>query len=322
MITANFSIITLLLIIFLIGPYIYHLALILYKYTCIENNLIKRYGSSSWVIITGASRGQGRCMAIEMASRGFNLILIGSSYTNTVIKDINSKYPAIKIKFIEKDFSHATDNIWWDDIIELFNGSYDISILFNNVGYRSFSKPSHMQKTNDICKSIITGTIPQVRLTNLALTYMEKRVSSNPLLHCAIIFNTAQCIHPILGLSQYYSPIITVPYLSVYEATNAFGYYHASSIIDEYYQNKNYKNIDMLNITPGAVLTEKTNHILTDVLFSIPAEQFVKNIIRLLGNWQGTTCAYWGHEIAPLLISFAPWIKSNILYNVGLKFIQ
>jgi hypothetical protein len=57
------------------------------------------------------------------------------------------------------------------------------------------------------------------------------------------------------------------------------------------------------------------------VLFAVPAEKFVKNIIGLMGgNWRGTTCAYWGHELAPVLISFAPWVKSKILSDVGLKF--
>lgn len=305
-----------------LGPYIYYLAKLIYKYTLVEQNLALRYGVGSWCIITGASRGQGRQIALKMAARGFNLILIGSERTTKVIHEINTKYPTTKIKFLEKDFSKAYEELWWDDIKNIFDGTYDISILFNNVGQRTVSKPSHKQPVNDIMGSIITGTMPQVRLTNMALEYMLSR-PKNPMSHSAIIFNTAQCIHPVIGLSQYYSGEITVPYLSVYEAANAFGYFHANSIITEYGSDPKYKKIDMLNITPGAVLTENTEPVLAETMFAISADKFVDNILRLMGgNYRGTTCAHWGHELASILISFAPWLKAEILNNVGHAFTQ
>lgn len=307
-----------LILIFIIGPYIYYLSRIIYKYSLSEKNLIQRYGPNTWAIITGPSSGQGRCMSLELASRGFNLILIGSARTNDVINEIKTKYPSTLIKFIEKDFAKADEELWWNDINKLFNGDYDISILFNNVGQRSVSHPSHKQSIENLQGTINTGTLPQVRLTNLAIEFMGKRPSH---FYSAIVFNTAQCVHPIMGLSQYIGAEITVPYLAVYEATNAFGYFHANSIITEYSSYSGYKNIDMLNITPGAVLTEKTGTPLQNTLFAIPADKFVKNIIRLMGNWNGTTCAYWGHELAPILISFAPWLKNKILFDVGKSFI-
>lgn len=314
------AILLFIVLVFVIGPYIYYLAQIIYKYSLTEKNLTHRYGTGSWAIITGASSGQGRCMALKLAARGFNLILIGSVRTKQVILEISDKWPSVQIKFIEKDFSESyEDSRWQNDIIPLFDGTYDISILFNNVGQRSANNPSHKQSIESVTGTIITGTLPQVRLTNLAIEYMITRPEN---LHSAIIFNTAQCIHPVIGLSQYYGAEITVPYLSVYEATNAFGYYHASSIITEYVSNPKYNHIDMLNITPGAVLTEKTEPILHNTMFAIKADKFIDNILRLMGgNYRGTTCAYWGHELAPILISFAPWLKRRILSDVGQSFV-
>ena len=55
-----------------------------------EKNLIKIYGQDSWILITGASSGQGKHFAIEMAKKGFNLILIGSIRTKSTIQEIEN----------------------------------------------------------------------------------------------------------------------------------------------------------------------------------------------------------------------------------------
>ena len=42
------------------------------------------------------------------------------------------------------------------------------------------------------------------------------------------------------------------------------------------------------------------------------------NIIRLIGNINGSTCAHWKHDISSILIGFAPFMKDIILKKVGL----
>ena len=50
----------------------------LLKYYVIpRKNLPERYGKGSWAIITGASAGLGKQYALELASEGFNIILMG-----------------------------------------------------------------------------------------------------------------------------------------------------------------------------------------------------------------------------------------------------
>jgi short-subunit dehydrogenase len=309
------KILFLIIFIFLIGPIIIFLLQILYKANIKEKNLQERYGKGTWIIITGASSGQGKYLAEQFAEREFNLILIGSPKTLFTANNILKKYPNCSIKIIIKDFSKSLENNWWDDIEKLFDGTYNISILVNNVGQRTASNPSHKQKDEDIRKSLITGTYPQIKLTKLCLEYMINKLNKNKQYKCGIIFNTAQCIHPTFLFSQYYGTgEISVPYLSVYEGANAFGFYHANSLISEYKLVS--KDIDMLNIMPGAVITENTKY-LKNTIFAVKAEKFSKNIIRLLGNWNGNTCAYWGHELSGLLIGVIPWKKEKILHNVG-----
>jgi len=312
------KILILIIFIFILGPILIFILKIGYKQFVSKKNLSERYGEGSWVVITGASRGQGKHMAEEFASDNFNLILIGSERTFNTAEFIKKKYPNCQIKVIVRDFSQSLhDENWWEEIEKVFDGTYDISILVNNVGQRTASNPSHIQNDEKIRQSLITGTYPQIRLTKLALNHMIKRLKIKPQYKCGVIFNTAQCIHPIFLLSQFCSTgEISVPCLSVYEAANAFGFYHANSLIKEY--ELSHPDIDMINIMPGAVITENTEF-LNETPFAVDVKTFSKNIIRLLGNWRGATCAYWGHDISSLLISFGPWEKDPMLRKVGLN---
>ncbi len=304
------KILLLVILIFIIGPIIKFIIEIIYKNTVKEVNFKQRYGDC-WVMITGASGGQGKRLALRMAQRGFNLILIGSERTNDTASEINSIYPNIQIKTVIRDFSESLEDGWWDEIEELFD-TYDVGILINNVGRRSASKPSHNQDDKTIRDSLITGTYPQIKLTNMALKRMVNREYKS-----AILFNTAQCIFPTFLLSQYLpTGEISVPYMSVYEATNAFGFYHASSLLKEYNNYKN-NNIDMLIIMPGAVVTENTQY-LKEIPFHVDVDDFCDNIIKLIGNWNGATCVHWKHDIASILIGFAPFMKDVLLKRVGL----
>ena len=303
-------ILSIILIIVSIQILIYTILIILstYKYFFIkEKNLISRYGKDSWVIITGGSSGQGKQFCLEFAKRGFNIFIIGSKRILDVEKEINSKYPKIKTKTMIKNFSEAYQKKFFDPIkYEIQKISNNVSILINNIGHRTGWNPYHEMPEDKINDTIICGTIVQSRLIRLVLPYMLERRKKS-----AIINITAQCMHPNIGIGVGLSNEISLPYLSVYEAANAFGFYHANSLYKEYKDK-----IDFLNITPGAVVTENTKY-LEKTIFSVNSNKFVNNIIKFLGNVNGTTCAYWGHGFTLILINFFPFIKNRILKNVG-----
>ena len=300
------------LILFIVGLqiFIYFLLLILsiVKYFFIsEKNILNRYGNNSWIVITGGSSGQGKQFCLEFAKRGFNILIIGSKRILNVEKEINHKYPKIKTKIIIKNFSEAYQKDFFDSIkYEIEKISNNVSILINNIGHRTGWNPYHEMPEEKINDTIICGTIVQSRLIRLVLPHMIKRKKKS-----AIINITAQCMHPNIGLGVGLSNEISLPYLSVYEAANAFGFYHANSIYKEYKDK-----IDFLNITPGAVVTENTKYLETTI-FSVNSNKFVNNIIKFLGNINGTTCAYWGHGFTSVLINLFPFIKNRILKNVG-----
>jgi short-subunit dehydrogenase len=277
-----------------------------------ELDLTKRYGSGSWCVITGASSGQGYDFAMEFAARGFNILMIGSKRTDETEKAIKIKYPNIETKIIYKDFTKAFESNFFDDIGQTFTElGNKLGILVNNVGYRTAWEPYHEMPSELIKGTIATGTLVQARLTQLVIPFFIERRNQSPQLHSALINITAQCLHPnfLFGINS--TNEISVPYLSVYEAANAFGFYHGNSIYKEYKDK-----FDILNITPGAVITKNTKY-LNDTMFSVNSDVFVKQIIKMMGQVNGHTCAYWGHAFSNFLINLAPFMKDRILEKVG-----
>ncbi len=282
-----------------------------YKYFLMkELDLLDRYGAGSWVVITGASSGQGYELALAFAQRGFNILMLGSKRTDATQALIKAKYPQVKTKVLYKDFRKAFQDDFFEDIQTAFQEiGADLAILVNNVGHRVGWQPYHTMPSGYIKDVIATGTVVQSRLTQMVIPYFLQRAAA--IKKSALINITAQCMHPnfLLGLTM--ENEISVPYLSVYEAANAFGFYHGNSIYKEYQGQ-----FDILNITPGAVITSNTA-CLTDTLFNVSSDVFVAQIMKMIGNVQGHTCAYWGHALSNYLINLAPPLKETMLKRVG-----
>lgn len=270
-----------------------------------ELNLLERYGVNSWVLVTGCSSGQGKKIALEFAKRGFHIILVGNKKIR-ITEDIIKKNYRVKTKCIIVDFSEADKTDFFNPIHQTINNlDGELSILVNNIGHRVAWKPYHELPPKKINDSIICGTIVQSHLTQIAIKYFLKRKNHKS----AIINITAMCMYSNFWFGM--SSDLSVPYLSVYEASNAFGYYHSNSIQKEYGDL-----IDILNITPGAVITENTKY-LDKIPFHIDSDTFIKNIFKLLGNYNGPQYAHWKHDISNILCNFMFFYKDYILKYTG-----
>lgn len=286
-----------------------------------NHNLRKVYSirqcDPCWVVITGGSSGQGKEFAMQLARKGFDIVLIGSKRSHQVAEKIVSM--GQKCKVIVKDFGRAFEDSFFDDI-EAQLRDMDIAMLINNVGHRSAWQPYHTCPLRVINNTISCGTIVQAQLTRMLLPRLISRMQHNKHTRSAVVFITAQCMHPNVGMAMpgISDNMISIPYMAVYEASNAFGFYHACSLINEY---KHIKRLDMLNITPGAVVTSNTAGITSQLPFCIDSRTFVRNIIRMLGGKvsSGTLCAHFGHAFSMLLVGFCPWIKDIFLPRVGLS---
>lgn len=297
------------IITFLIIKISYKLINSVYQYVFMcEKNIKERYGSNSWVLITGSSSGIGKQLALSFAKRGLNICLVGSIRclkTQSEIKKINQNIKTFWIKSdLSNEKSYSTIEKW-----AAKNGK-NWSILVNNVGYRTGHLKYEDQSWDEMRKSINVGTIPQSILTKFMIKYSINK--SNPQSRKAIINITALCQTNTDIFN--FNPILSLPYLAVYEASNAYGFYHSESVRKEL--NDRFNNIDYLTITPGAVITRNTKKIMNPPL-SIKAPKYAENIIKLLGNKQGVSSAYWGHSLTSTIVNIIPFIKTPILKSVS-----
>jgi len=302
----------------------------IHKYYIIkEKDLQERYGKSTYCVITGATSGQGRLLAEKFAKRGFNLLLIGSKKLTTVKTNIQNSYPNCVVEIIIKDFRKASEKNFFNDIEEKISElNTNISILINNIGYRTGWNPYHEMDPKLIIDTISAKAIVQtylcrliipiflkrkeeIKLTDKKIKLTDKKIKlTEKKFNSCLINISAQCINPnfLFGFSNE----ISVPFMSVYEATNAYAFYHSQSIYKEYKDQ-----FDILNITPGAVITSNTKF-LKKTIFHIDSDRFTDNIIKFMGNVQGSTCAYVGHSMSGYLINLFPPVKDKILNNVGI----
>jgi len=298
------------IIILFIIIYIFYLL----KYICFNVNkylltkeidIAEKYGKNTWVLITGCCSGQGERFAYEFAKRNFNIILVGFKGIKKVEKKINKKYKVKTITYIT-DFCKAYRKKYFKPIENILNNlDGELSILVNNIGHRTAWNPYHEMPEQKINDTIVCGTIVQARLTQIAIKNFNKRI--NKKYKSSIINISAMCMYPNIWVGNL--NYLSTHFLSVYDAANAFGFFHSNSIQKEYEEY-----IDVLNITPGAIITKNAEY-LKDIPFSIDCKTYVKNIFNLIGNYTGPQHAYWKHELSGLLNNF---INSDyIIKNIG-----
>ena len=274
-------------------------------------NLIDNYGKKSWVVITGAGCGQGRDYSLELSRKGFNILLIGNTKCFQTEKIINKKYPKIMTEVIIKDFCLSNEKNFFDDI-KLSIENKDISGFISNIAHRYGINPYYDIDEKKIIDIINAKGISQSILLKILLPkFIERKKKSFIIIISALVMNKS---------SIYDSHNVnTLPYLSIYEGINAYSYFHANTIFEEFKKNNIYEKIDYLNITPAAVITKNTKYFLSNVPFAVKSKYFAKNVIGLLGKYNGTTCGCIEHLVAYYLSALLPikYIKDKITHNVA-----
>ena len=124
-------------------------------------------------LITGASSGMGRQMAIGLAKRGFNLVIVARRQQRLyeLKKELTEAY-GVKVKVIAKDLSKAEECIALYKEVE----SANIDIVINNAGFGVFGAFDETPLEDELKMINVNITAVHI-LTKLFLQKFKKRNS-------------------------------------------------------------------------------------------------------------------------------------------------
>lgn len=165
------------------------------------------HNNNLYTVITGASKGLGRELAIECAQNNINLILIAlpSEDLKSLCEQLMNKFK-IKAQYYEVDLTEI------DSILNLFNKikeNYKINGIINNAGLGG-SMPFNTSSIKYLDNMILLNIRALSLLTRLFVPELMEHKKS-------YILNIASMAA--------YSPI---PYKTVYPASKAYVYYFST----------------------------------------------------------------------------------------------
>lgn len=105
-----------------------------------EVNLLQKYGGEkSWAIITGASDGIGAEIAIQVAKRGFNVVLVSRTRAKLdKVSEMISKESNVKVKVVVADFAEMAWSVaQYEQLCDKITNDAEIEqigLLFLNAG--------------------------------------------------------------------------------------------------------------------------------------------------------------------------------------------
>ena len=187
---------------------------------------------SSFALITGASKGIGRAIATELASRKNNILLVARSESLLLeLSEAIRKDYGVECHFLTIDLSNeeAAAKIYdWC----ILNG-YVITILVNNAGY-GLSGGFDSRPLREHVDMINVNIISSVKLIHLFLPQLKQQKK-------AYILN--------IGSSAAYQ---SVPFLSGYAASKSFIVSFSRALSYELHSS----NISVTVVSPGVTDTE------------------------------------------------------------------
>lgn len=252
--------------------------------------------------MTGASDGLGKEYALQLAAKGFNLVLVSRTLSKleSLAAEIQEKFPGkgLEIKNLAMDFSQNNDADY-ERLAELIQG-LDIGILINNVGQSHSIPVSFLETAKEELQNIITiNCIGTLRVTQTVAPILKQRKRGLIL---------------TMGSFGGWTP---TPYLATYSGSKAFLQQWSNALSSELADD----NVDVYLVLSHLVTTAMSKVRRPSLL--IPnARNFVKATLGKvgLGSYQtapNTYTPWWSHSFMLWLIENVPGVNSpiTIYYN-------
>jgi short-subunit dehydrogenase len=184
-----------------------------------------------WVLITGASSGIGEIFALEMASKGKNVVLVArtESKLDQLSERIERTYQ-VRAEVIVSDLSEedAPQKVYE----ECQNRGIEIDILINNAGFAThgwFEQVDRSRQQDEIMLNVLALT----NMTHLFLPDMLQKENG-----AIINISSTAAFQPD-------------PYMAVYGATKAY----VLSFTEALYEENRKRGVQFLALCPGSTET-------------------------------------------------------------------
>ncbi|EFX02511.1 3-ketoacyl-reductase [Grosmannia clavigera kw1407] len=244
-------------------------------------DLRKYGGKGTWAVVTGASDGLGKEFATQLASKGFNIVLISrtQSKLDTLAEQLQKKYASsgIQTKVLAMDFS-KNDDADYDKLARLVSG-LDIAILVNNVGQSHSIPVPFLETTKDELQDIVTinclGTLKTTRVIAPGMVRRKRGL--------------------ILTMGSFGGWMPT-PYLATYSGSKAFLQHWNSSLAAELKPS----GVDAYLVLSYLVVSAMSKVRRSSFLIPKP-DAFVRSALRKIGRgsqaFAFTYTPFWTHAI-------------------------
>jgi len=249
-------------------------------------DLVERYGPC-YAMITGATSGLGKEYAIQLAKKGFNIVLVSrdEKKLHELQVYLQSSY-GVQVEAVQLDFTKSADienyQRLYDQVKDL-----DIGVIINNVGVYQTQRAgySYPQEIKDM---LLVNTFPITFISNYFIPKLLQREKRSCLL--------------TVGSEAGDTPSA---YMSIYSATKAFDNQLSRSISAELGDK-----LDVITTTPGPTSTNifgqlekvrKQQPTILEKLFNLcfvsQPEDVVRETLHRVGNGETHISGTWKHEL-------------------------
>ncbi|KAI7362380.1 Very-long-chain 3-oxoacyl-CoA [Hortaea werneckii] len=242
---------------------------------------LSKFGKKgTWALVTGASDGIGKEYALQLAQKGYNILLV--SRTQSKLDSLSTEIQRlcnVQTKCFAMDFAANNDSDYTK--LRSMVDELDVSILVNNVGL-SHSIPVPFAETDekemkDIITINCTGTL---RVTQLVLPGMVKRKAG-------LILTMAS-----------FGGLLPTPLLATYSGSKAFLQQWSSALGSEVAPHG-----IKVQLVQSYLVTSAMSKIRRSSAMIPPPKQFVRAALGKIGRSGGaqgisaTSTPYWAHGI-------------------------
>jgi len=209
--------------------------------------------------VTGCTDGIGKEFALQLAQKGFNLVLVSRTRAklDALAEQIKTDF-GVETKIVAFDFSTATDVDF--AAFKQVADSVQVGLLVNNAGM-GYEYPESFSVAGDDADTAIinVNVVSLIRITKAVLPQMIARKNG-------LVINVSS----ISGISP-------TPLLAVYSGTKAFVTYFSQCLGTELAES----NVLVENLIPGYVVSKLSK---TRKSFMSPnADEYVRCVLNKIG---------------------------------------